>query len=58
MEEMLSVDKFMRVHRSFIINLDQIDSVSRNTVNIGQANISVSENYKDNFMEFLNRWVG
>jgi len=58
MEEMLPSDKFMRIHRSYIINLDQIDSVSRNTVNIGDTNISVSENYKDNFMEFLNRWVG
>jgi two-component system response regulator LytT len=58
MEEMLPSDKFMRIHRSYIINLDQIDSVSRNTVNIGDTNISISENYKDNFMEFLNRWVG
>ncbi|WP_194974763.1 LytR/AlgR family response regulator transcription factor [Aquiflexum lacus] len=58
MEEMLPTDKFMRVHRSFIINLDHINSISRNTVNIGDANISVSENYKDNFLEFLNRWVG
>ncbi|WP_373523314.1 LytR/AlgR family response regulator transcription factor [Aquiflexum sp.] len=58
MEEMLPSEKFMRVHRSYIINLDHIDTVSRNTVNIGGTNISVSENYKDNFMEFLNRWVG
>lgn len=58
MEEMLPSDKFMRIHRSFIINLDHIDSIARNTVNIGDANISVSENYKDNFMEFLNKWVG
>jgi len=58
MEEMLPSDNFMRIHRSYIINLDHIDSVSRNTVNIGDTNISVSENYKDNFMEFLNRWVG
>jgi two-component system, LytTR family, response regulator LytT len=58
MEEMLPAEKFMRVHRSFIINLDHINSISRNTVNIGDANISVSENYKDNFMEFLNKWVG
>ena len=58
MEEMLPSDKFMRIHRSYIINLDHIDSVSRNTVNIGDTNISVSENYKDQFMEFLNKWAG
>jgi DNA-binding LytR/AlgR family response regulator len=58
MEELLPTDTFMRVHRSFIINLDHIDSVSRNVIHIGNAQIVVSENYKDGFMEFLNRWIG
>ena len=58
MEELLPSDNFMRVHRSFIINLDHIDSVSRNVIHIGNAQIVVSENYKDAFMEFLNKWIG
>ncbi|MCR9013456.1 LytR/AlgR family response regulator transcription factor [Aquiflexum gelatinilyticum] len=58
MEDLLPADTFMRVHRSFIINLDHIDSVSRNVIHIGNAQIVVSENYKDSFMEFLNKWVG
>lgn len=58
MEDLLPSDTFMRVHRSFIINLDHIDSVSRNVIHIGNAQIVVSENYKDSFMEFLNKWVG
>jgi two-component system, LytTR family, response regulator LytT len=58
MEDLLPTDTFMRVHRSFIINLDHIDSVSRNVIHIGNFQIVVSENYKDAFMEFLNRWIG
>jgi two-component system response regulator LytT len=58
MEELLPNEKFMRVHRSFIINLDHIDSVSRNVVNIGGHQITVSDNYKDTFQKFLNQWTG
>lgn len=57
MEDMLPTQDFMRVHRSFIINLNHIDSVSRNVVNIGDAHITVSDNYKEPFMQFLSRWM-
>jgi DNA-binding LytR/AlgR family response regulator len=57
MEEMLPQQDFMRVHRSFIINLNHIESVSRNVVSIGDAHITVSDNYKEPFMNFLSRWI-
>ncbi|WP_143959804.1 LytR/AlgR family response regulator transcription factor [Litoribacter populi] len=58
MEELLPTDRFMRVHRSFIIALDHIDSVSRNIVHIGKTQITVSENHKDAFLQFLSKWMG
>jgi len=58
MEDLLPSDKFMRIHRSFIISLDHIDSVSRNMVNIGNTQITVSENHKEAFMQFLGKWMG
>ncbi|TVP45771.1 MAG: DNA-binding response regulator [Mongoliibacter sp.] len=57
MEELLPGDSFMRIHRSFIINLDHIDSVTRNIVNIGKNQISVSDNYKEDFLQFMNKWM-
>ncbi|EOZ95220.1 Two-component system response regulator [Indibacter alkaliphilus LW1] len=57
MEELLPEGTFMRVHRSYIINLDHIESVARNVVNIGNVNITVSDMYKDKFMEFINKWI-
>lgn len=58
MEDMLPADKFMRIHRSYIINLEHIASISRNTVNIGKTQITVSENYKEGFLQFINKWIG
>ena len=57
MEELLPSDKFMRVHRSFIVSLDHIDSVSKNVIQIGGHHIAVGDNYKDQFLEFLSRWI-
>ncbi|RZS96214.1 LytR/AlgR family response regulator transcription factor [Cecembia calidifontis] len=58
MEELLPKEKFMRVHRSFIINLDHIDSVARNIIHIGEHQITISDNYKDVFANFLSKWLG
>jgi two-component system, LytTR family, response regulator LytT len=58
MEEILPSDKFMRVHRSFIVALDHIESISRNVINISGTTITVSENYKETFLNFINKWMG
>ncbi len=58
MEDMLPSERFMRIHRSYIIALDHIDSISRNIVSIGNTQISVSENHKESFMQFLSKWMG
>lgn len=57
MEELLPSEKFMRVHRSFIIALDHIDSVSKNVIQTGDHQIAVGDNYKDQFLEFLSKWM-
>ena len=57
MEEMLPSDKFMRVHRSYIVALDRIDSVSKNVIQVGKNHITVSDNYKESFLEFMSRWM-
>lgn len=57
MEELLPSDKFMRVHRSYIVSLDHIDSVAKNIIHIGKNQISVGDNYKEQFLGFLSRWM-
>ncbi|WP_242917952.1 LytR/AlgR family response regulator transcription factor [Pontibacter liquoris] len=57
LEEKLPARRFMRIHRSFIVALDKITAVSRNKVQLGDTNIAVSDQYKEAFNQFLNRWV-
>ncbi len=57
LEEKLPSRRFMRIHRSFIVSLAQIKAVTRNTVQINEVKITVSEQYKDAFSQFLNRWT-
>lgn len=51
-ENLLNAD-FMRIHRSYIINLSKIDFVEGNQVSIFGNKIPVSSGYKD---EFLSRY--
>ncbi|MGV3587495.1 MAG: LytR/AlgR family response regulator transcription factor [Adhaeribacter sp.] len=57
LEEKLPAKKFMRIHRSFIVALDKIQSVTRQSVQIKDVNIPVSDQFKDQFNKFLSRWV-
>lgn len=57
LEEKLPAKRFMRIHRSFIVSLDQIKSITRNTVQIGEETITVSDQYKEGFTQFLSRWT-
>ena len=56
LEEKLPPRQFMRVHRSFIVALDRIDAVTRNSVQIGSTTIPVSDQFKDGFSKFISRW--
>ncbi|EGK03258.1 LytR/AlgR family response regulator transcription factor [Dysgonomonas gadei] len=55
LEEKLPEKQFMRVHRSFIVNLDKIKTIERNCIVFGKEYIPVSESYKAKFMDFLNK---
>lgn len=55
LEESLPADSFIRVHRSFIVNLDKVAVVERNRIVFGSTYIPVSDSYRDKFLEFINR---
>ncbi|HNX43743.1 MAG TPA: LytTR family DNA-binding domain-containing protein [Bacteroidales bacterium] len=54
LEENLPENIFMRVHRSFIVNLEKITTIERNRIVFGKTYIPVSDNYKDKFLKFVN----
>jgi len=53
LEEELPSDKFMRIHRSYIIALNRIDIVERGQVVIGDQRITIADPYKNRFDDFL-----
>lgn len=54
--EQLPRQKFMRIHRSFIVNLDKIKAVDRNRVMIEpKIYIPVGEQYKEEFQAYVDR---
>ena len=54
LEEMLPKDKFLRIHRSYIIAVDKIQKVDRNDcVYIGKEIIHIPDGYLQTFRNFL-----
>ena len=54
MEEQLPTDAFLRVHRSFIISLEHIDSVTRDgDAIVASRLIPVTDSYRPRFEEYL-----
>ena len=54
LEQELPETQFMRVHRSFIVSLKNIDVIERSQIIINKQRITVSEQYKTAFLEFVN----
>ena len=55
-EELLPADTFMRVHRSYIVALDKIDSIGGSyDISIGDALIHVSDAYRPAFEQYLSQ---
>lgn len=56
LEEKLPTDKFMRVHRSYIVNLQKVTTIERFRIVFSDKNrIPVSDNYKEKFQIFLDK---
>ena len=54
-EDYLPGDKFIKVHKSYIISASKVDSIEGNEIKIGQHHIPISRNQKDEVMEKLLR---
>lgn len=52
---LLPQEKFVRVHRSYVVAVNKIDKVERNQVTVNKAAIPVSEAYNDNLIAALKK---
>jgi DNA-binding LytR/AlgR family response regulator len=54
-EDQLKPYQFMRVHRSFIISFNHIDSIEKGWILINNTEIPIGDSYKEGFQKFLNQ---
>ena len=54
-EELLPASRFMRVHRSFIVQKEKIRVVDRGRSVVGKVYIPVSDSYKQAFQDYLDK---
>lgn len=52
-EDMLPSSRFVRVHRSFIVQPEKIKAIERNRIIFGKEYIPISDNYRQKFFDFL-----
>jgi two-component system LytT family response regulator len=54
LEKKLDPDRFIRVHRSFIVQLEHINTIDDSVISINNKPIPVGALYRENFMKRLN----
>jgi len=55
-ETSLPSNNFIRVHKSYIIAIDKIESIERNTIKIRDKIIPIGLSYKNKFFSILNEF--
>lgn len=53
MEDKLPATNFARVHKSYIVALDKITAFKKNRVMLNEAEVPVSDNYKDKILAYI-----
>lgn len=46
--------KFVRVHRSYIVNLDYLQKIDQNNISVLNVNIPIGKKYKDDLLQKIN----
>ncbi len=53
----LPAPRFMRVHRSFIVQMSKVRLIERNRIVFGKQYIPISDTYKNTFGEYINKHI-
>jgi DNA-binding LytR/AlgR family response regulator len=58
LEKVLPPNRFVRIHRSYIVALDKIDSIERQEIYIDDHILPIGVTYQDAFSKLLeSRWA-
>ena len=56
-EDLFEESEFMRIHRSYIVSIRKLNTVSRKSVTINTQALPVSDNYRDRFLTVVNQYT-
>lgn len=52
-QQKLPNNKFIRIHKTYIVSIDKIDAIERSLIHIGKTILPLSENYREAFFSIL-----
>ncbi|MEL6536170.1 MAG: response regulator transcription factor [Bacteroidota bacterium] len=52
-EDRLPAERFVRVHKSYMVSIPHIEQIERSRITIGDQLIPISDTYRDRFMDLL-----
>ncbi len=52
--ELLPDNKFIQIHRSYIINIEKINFIQNNIISLGQYQLPISKSRKKELMDVIN----
>lgn len=56
-EKKLSPDRFLRIHRSIIVAIDKIQSFTSSLIDVGDKELPIGRNFKDDVQNALNKLI-
>lgn len=56
LEEILPSDQFIRIHKSYVIAIDKMDSIERSRVKIAGQLLPIGDSYRKDFLSVIDRW--
>lgn len=57
MEERLPSPRFMRVHRSYIVQMNKVKTLDKGQIIFGKTRIPISDTYKTDITAYLNKYL-
>ncbi|MCD8317645.1 MAG: LytTR family DNA-binding domain-containing protein [Paraprevotella sp.] len=57
MEERLPSPRFMRIHRSYIVQMNKVKTLDKGQVVFGKTRIPISDTYKNDITAYLNKYT-
>lgn len=55
LETQLSADLFIRIHHSYIVSIEGIDTIHKDKVQVGKVLLPISDTYRKSFKDFIDR---